>query len=86
MQTKNLQQLMKQAQKMQEKLEREGKRHPGGRPVGRYKVDPQRVAALRARGLTYGEISAALGISIPTVRKMLAVVGTPRPNGRARTP
>ena len=65
-----------------EKLEREGKRHPGGRPVGRYKVDPQRVAALRARGLTYGEISAALGISKPTVRKMLSVAGALRTSGR----
>jgi DNA invertase Pin-like site-specific DNA recombinase len=68
-----------------EKLEREGKRHPGGRPRGKYKVDPQRVAELRERGLTYGEIGAALGISKPTVRKMLAVAGTPRPTGRAKS-
>ena len=40
------------------------------------------MAELRARGLTYSEISAALGISKPTVRKMLSVAGALRTSGR----
>ena len=67
-----------------ENLDREGKKHPGGRPRGRYKVDPKRVAELRGRGLTYREIGSALDISIPTVRKMLTIAGTTRPNGRRK--
>ena len=65
-----------------EQLRKEGKRHPGGRPRGRYKVDPERVAQLRERGLTYEEIGAALEISKPTIRRMLTVAGITRPSGR----
>ena len=65
-----------------ESLTAGGKRHPGGRPRGRYKVDPKRVAELRGRGLTYREIGSALGISVPTVRNMLDAAGEKRRPGR----
>lgn len=65
-----------------EKLEREGDKHPGGRPKGTFKVNPKRVAELRQRGLTYAEIGSALDISVPTVRKMLAAAGVERQAGR----
>ena len=65
-----------------ERLSTDGKQHPGGRPRGRYKVDPKRVAELRTRGLTYREIGSALGISVPTVRKMLDAAGAKRRPGR----
>ena len=55
------------------RLEREGRRHPGGRPCGSFKVDPARAAQLAAKGLKRGEIARALGVSLPTLRKMLAV-------------
>ena len=66
----------------QERLVRDGKRHPGGRPKGTFKVDARRVVELREHGLTYREIGAALGISRPTVRKMLEHGEKPRANGR----
>ncbi len=68
------------------KLEKAGKSHPGGRPRGAYKVDPKRVAELRSRGLTYDEIGKALGISRPTVRKMLTLAGINRRSGRPSNP
>ena len=46
-------------------------RRPGATKAG---VDPGRAAELRAKGLTYSEISEALGVGLSTVRRYLGAV------------
>ncbi len=51
---------------------KEAGKHWGGRKPGvGWKADQGRVLALRERGLTYGEIGKALGVSSRTVSRML---------------
>lgn len=47
-----------------------------GRKVGATKsgVNPKRAETLRKKGLTYGEISQAMGVSVSSVRRYLEVV------------